>query len=106
VSVAPPAPAATLIQSFKQVAVDRGEVSIRSVDRIDWMQSLVQRLSPVTRRHGVRVDTSVPSGPRLVLAAGELGQVLTNLLVKACVHGFPGAGAPGLRPAATVRPGA
>jgi signal transduction histidine kinase len=81
--------AATLIQSFKQVAVDRGEVSTRSVELTDWMQSVVQSLSPVTRRHGVRVETSVPEGLRVVLAVGELEQVLTNLLVNACVHGFP-----------------
>jgi two-component system NtrC family sensor kinase len=85
--------AATLIQSFKQVAVDRGEVSTREVVLAEWTGGIVQSLSPVLRRHGVRAESAIPEGLRVVLAAGELEQVLTNLLVNACVHGFPEDGA-------------
>jgi signal transduction histidine kinase len=81
--------AATLIQSFKQVAVDRGEVSARAVDLGAWVSGVVQSLSPVLRRHGVQAEISVPEGLGMMIAAGELEQVVTNLLMNSCVHGFP-----------------
>lgn len=80
--------AATLIQSFKQVAVDRGSVATREARLAEWAGALVQSLTPLTRRYRVRIDVQVEGDAAVVLAAGELEQVLTNLIVNACVHGY------------------
>ena len=80
--------AATLIQSFKQVAVDRGSVATRETRLAEWAGALIQSLTPLTRRYRVRIEVDVEGDAAVVLAAGELEQVLTNLIVNACVHGY------------------
>lgn len=91
--------AAELVRSFKQVAVDRSEVATRAAALREWIHALVQSLSPLARQHRVTVRVEVPEDASLVLAAGELEQVVTNLLVNAFVHAYgDGEGAPADRP--------
>ena len=80
--------ASQLVQSFKQVAVDRGHVATRTTALGTWARAVVQSLSPLARRHGVNVTVQVNNDSRARLAAGELEQVLTNLVVNAIVHGY------------------
>ncbi len=80
--------AARLIRSFKQVAVDRATVTSRLVRLDQWAQAVGLSLAPVTRHHGVTVVFDVPPIP-LRIAAGELEQILTNIILNACVHAFP-----------------
>jgi signal transduction histidine kinase len=80
--------AAQLIQSFKQVAVDRGVVDTREARLRAWANGLIQSLTPLTRRYRVQLHLDVPDDAHLVLAAGELEQVVTNLIVNACTHGY------------------
>lgn len=81
--------AADLIQSFKQVAVDRGQTRTRRTAVSTFLQELLQSLSPLTRQHGAVLLLNVGGDATLEMAAGELQQVLTNLIVNALVHGFP-----------------
>lgn len=81
--------AADLIQSFKQVAVDRGQTSTRRTAISTCVQELLQSLSPLTRQHGAVLLLHVERDATLEMAAGELQQVLTNLIVNALVHAFP-----------------
>ncbi len=80
--------AAQLVQSFKQVAVDREQVATRTTQLGEWAQAVVQSISPLARRHGVQVMVRVETDARARLAAGELEQVITNLVVNAIVHGY------------------
>ena len=80
--------ASQLVQSFKQVAVDRGHVATRTTPLGAWARGVVQSLSPLARRHGVQVTVRVDNDARARLAAGELEQVITNLIVNAIVHGY------------------
>lgn len=99
--------AAELIQSFKQVAVDRGQTRTRRVSLDLFLQELVQSLSPLTRQHGAVLVLDAPGDLSLDLAAGELQQILTNLVVNALTHAFPAATqqtlqAAGQRPTITI----
>ncbi|HTH97490.1 MAG TPA: ATP-binding protein [Stellaceae bacterium] len=79
--------AANLIRSFKQVAVDR-----TSDRRLDFQ--LAELLTDITAtlsiRFRPRVAIEVEAEPGLVLDSypGSLGQVVTNLVENAFVHGF------------------
>jgi signal transduction histidine kinase len=81
--------AADLIQSFKQIAVDRGQTRTRPTAVSTFLQELLQSLSPMTRHNGVLLQLEVQRDVTLEVAAGELQQVLTNLVVNALVHPFP-----------------
>lgn len=82
--------ASQLIQAFKQVAVDREQSDNRSVTISNWIEQVMLSLSPLMRHKGVRLETTVVQDGAAVLAAGELEQVLTNLVVNALTHAFPG----------------
>jgi PAS domain S-box-containing protein len=80
--------AANLLQSFKQVAVDRTQRQLRSTPLQPWLEDVVLSLSPTTRQAGVRLLTSVDPGLVPTFAASELQQIVTNLVVNAAVHAF------------------
>lgn len=81
--------AADLVRSFKQVAVDRGDVTVRAARLEEWVRALLHSLSPLARHHRVTLVVDVPQDANLVLAAGELEQIVTNLVVNGCVHAYP-----------------
>ena len=81
--------AAHLLESFKQVAVDRGQAETRTVTLDEWLGGVLTSLSPLTRRHAIDVRWHAPSGIECVMASGELEQVISNLVVNAVVHAFP-----------------
>jgi signal transduction histidine kinase len=82
--------AARLISSFKQVAVDRGSITTRTAPLDQWAAAVRQSLAPALRQHRVVVSLEV-APVRLRMAAGELEQVLSNLILNACMHAFPDA---------------
>jgi PAS domain S-box-containing protein len=80
--------AARLLQSFKQVAVDRAHVQMRPAMLSEWLDEVVVSLSPMARQHRVQLVTEALAAQRVSFAASELQQVLTNLVVNAIVHGY------------------
>jgi signal transduction histidine kinase len=85
--------AGDLIQSFKQVAVDRSHEDRRSFDLHEATQQIITSLRPVLRKSAISL--SVDGAPGVVMDSypGAYGQVLTNLFLNAVVHAFPEGGA-------------
>jgi signal transduction histidine kinase len=54
-----------------------------------WLNKAITSLSPLTKRHGIEVHGQVPSPIQCTIAAGELEQVVSNLIVNAVMHAFP-----------------
>lgn len=81
--------ASELIRSFKQVAVDRTNVTVRDVVLNQWFHAVMQSLGPLCRRHRVVVTLETPRDVELTCAAGELEQVLTNIVMNACIYAYP-----------------
>ena len=81
--------AADLIQSFKQVAVDRSHAERREFDLKQATEQIVASLRPVLKKTGISLTTNVPEGIVLNSYPGAYGQVLTNLFLNAVHHGFP-----------------
>jgi signal transduction histidine kinase len=81
--------AADLIQSFKQVAVDRSQADRRPFDLAESSEQIVSSLRPALRRSAITFDVDIP--PRIIMDGypGPYGQVLTNLVLNALAHAFP-----------------
>ncbi len=86
--------AAELIQSFKQVAVDRNFSHRRSFDISDLTEQLVTSLRPGSRKQNLTLTVDCEPGLVMNSYPGAYGQVLTNLFLNSVAHAFPD-GAPG-----------
>jgi len=82
--------AAELIQNFKQVAVDQSTDQLRTFDLASQTLEVLSVISTgigtnlITVEHQLEPDISMHSLP------GPLGQVMTNLIMNAVLHGFNG----------------
>ena len=77
-----------LVSSFKQVAVDQTSSQRRSFSLAELVSEIVLTLNAVIKKY--RCQISVHIAPHISLESypGPLGQVLTNLINNALVHGF------------------
>ena len=82
--------AADLVQSFKQVAVDRTHPDRRRFDLAEATEQIAASLRPGLRTTRLRLDVDIPYGIVVDGYPGAWGQVLTNLFVNAQMHAFPG----------------
>ena len=80
--------AATLVTSFKQVAVDRTSSQRRPFDLKELVAEIVVMLDPVISLSACRVLPRIEPGLVLDSYPGPLGQVLINLINNAMLHGF------------------
>ena len=80
--------AAELITSFKQVAVDRTAEQRRLFDLALLCEQVTATLQAGIRNKGHRLELQVPEGLLLNSFPGPLGQVLSNLVNNAMLHGF------------------
>jgi signal transduction histidine kinase len=83
--------AGELIQSFKQVAVDRSHTDRRTFDLKVVTEQIVASIRPglpKPRRDSIVLE--IPAQITLYSYPGAYGQVLTNLIFNAFTHGFSG----------------
>jgi signal transduction histidine kinase len=80
--------AGELIQSFKQVAVDRSLADRRSFDLKLATEQIVASVVPGLPKPKSVLELDLPSGITLNSYPGAYGQVLTNLIFNAASHGF------------------
>ena len=81
--------AADLIQSFKQVAVDRNVPDRRQFNLADITEQIVTSLRPGLRSRNLTL--TVDCSPDLAMNSypGPYGQVVTNLFLNSVAHAFP-----------------
>jgi signal transduction histidine kinase len=81
--------AGELVQSFKQVAVDRSHADRREFDLRESTDHIVASLRPVLKKSRIQLTVDVPHGIIMESYPGSYGQVLTNLFLNSVLHGFP-----------------
>jgi len=86
--------AGELIQSFKQVAVDRSHAERRQFSLGEATDQIIASLRPVLKRAPIELSIDVPEGLIIDGYPGSYGQILTNLFLNAVNHAF-GDGRPG-----------
>ncbi|WP_291849482.1 ATP-binding protein [Bradyrhizobium sp.] len=80
--------AGELIQSFKQVAVDRSHAERRQFGLGEATDQIVASLRPVLKKAAVTLSVDVPDGLMIEGYPGSYGQILTNLFLNAVNHAF------------------
>lgn len=81
--------AASLIQSFKQVAVDQTSGDRRRFQIGRYIGDVAASLEPKLRSAGVRVHVQCPEEVEIDNHPGVLSQILTNLIMNSLTHAFP-----------------
>jgi signal transduction histidine kinase len=80
--------AATLIQSFKQVAVDQASGERRRFELRGYIDEVLVSLAPQWRKAGHKVLVDCPAAIEVETYPGALAQILANLVSNALVHAF------------------
>ncbi len=80
--------AGELIQSFKQVAVDRSHAERREFLLREATDQIVASLRPVLKRAPVALQIDIPENLVIDGYPGFYGQILTNLFLNAVNHAF------------------
>jgi signal transduction histidine kinase len=80
--------AGELIQSFKQVAVDRSHAERRQFSLSEATDQIIASLKPVLKRSPIALSVDVPEGLVIDGYPGSYGQILTNLFLNAANHAF------------------
>lgn len=78
-----------LVKNFKHAAVERIDDSIEEYDIASLVQHLSASMKAEFRRNHIFLHSSVEEDLKAQLHAGDFTQVLSNLLMNACVHAFP-----------------
>jgi signal transduction histidine kinase len=81
--------AAHLVQSFKQVSVDRTSDGRREFELGAYLDELEQSSHSLWKHRPIEVSVACAGVIRLDSFPGPLGQVLTNLIQNALLHAFP-----------------
>jgi len=80
--------AGELIQSFKQVAVDRSHAERRQFALSEATDQIVASLRPVLKKAAIALSVDVPEGLLIDGYPGAYGQISTNLFLNAVNHAF------------------
>jgi PAS domain S-box-containing protein len=81
--------AAELIESFKQVAIDRSYSNRRIFDLGDLTEQIVKSLRPGLRKQNLTLYVECQPNLTMNSYPGPYGQVLTNLFLNSVAHAFP-----------------
>src|ERR1700722_14897035 len=81
--------AAELVQSFKQVAVDKSYQDQRLFDLGDFTEQVLSGLRPALQKSNLTLNLDRGGNLSMYSYAGPYGQALTNLFLNLVMHAFP-----------------
>ena len=81
--------AASLIQSFKRVAVDQSNNEIRRFNLGEYLAEVMQSLSPQLGKSGLSYQLECEDELLIRSYPGALSQIVTNLVMNAISHAYP-----------------
>lgn len=89
--------AADLIENFKQVAVEQTSSQRSTFNLNQYLQEIINSLSPKIREQNVNVVQNYDPDIVLYASKGAIAQVITNFVVNSLVHGLDGMPEPSIR---------
>lgn len=82
--------AAGLVNKFKQIAVDQSTEELREFNLHEYLDGIIQSLSPQLKNTDYSVDLSCPEDINIKSYPSILTQIITNLVMNSLIHGFDG----------------
>ncbi|MFA7083879.1 MAG: ATP-binding protein [Arcobacteraceae bacterium] len=79
---------AQLVKSFKQVAVDQSIEEKREINLHTYIEEVILSLQNKLKQLKVDVEMHCPKELKILTYAGDISQILTNLIVNSLIHGF------------------
>lgn len=80
--------AATLISGFKQIAVDQTSEEQRKFNIKTYIDEILSSIHSVTKKAQIEIAVSCPDNIVVQSYPGAFSQILTNLIINSCIHGF------------------
>lgn len=88
--------AVALVTSFKDVATDSTQDTLRQIDLKQYLNTTAQTVRPILRRVTCALTIEVKDNITASVRTGSFGQLITNLIVNATVHAFEGIKSPAI----------
>lgn len=82
--------ASKLIQSFKLISVDQNTDPLRVFKFKDYLEDVFRSLHPPEKRIQLQIRVEGDEELSLLSYPGAFSQILTNLYMNSCIHGFEG----------------
>jgi signal transduction histidine kinase len=79
---------ASLVNSFKQVAVDQSSNEIRKINFHQYIDEVILSLRPTLKRTQIVINVDCDVGLEVSVNAGAISQIFTNLILNSVKHGF------------------
>jgi signal transduction histidine kinase len=79
---------ATLVNSFKQVAVDQTSNDIRNINLHQYINEVILSLKPTLKRTAIKLEVICSELLTINVDAGAISQILSNLILNSVKHGF------------------
>ncbi len=80
--------ASRLINSFKQIAVDQSNDSLREFDLKIYLQEIISSLNPEIKKKKIKITSKCPDDFIVSSYPGEFAQIITNFITNSLMHGF------------------
>jgi len=80
--------AASLVNSFKQVAVDQSSNEIRDVNLAQYIDEIILSLRPKLKRTKHEITVNCPMSMNIKVNAGAISQIVSNLIMNSIIHAF------------------
>jgi len=81
--------AASLINSFKSISVDQTSGELREINLKEYINSIILSLNNKIKKTQHKLVVECDENLVLNIKAGEIAQVITNLIENSLVHAFP-----------------
>ncbi|MEM1169919.1 MAG: HAMP domain-containing sensor histidine kinase [Cyanobacteria bacterium P01_H01_bin.35] len=80
--------AAELIQSFKQVAIDRSNEESRTFNLKEYLEDILIQLSPKIKGTKHKIEIQGSEDVIITSYPGAFSQIITNLVINSLLHGY------------------
>jgi signal transduction histidine kinase len=79
---------ASLVNSFKQVAVDQSSNEVRNINVLQYIDEIILSLRPTLKKTQITIDVECDSTLSVNVNAGAISQIFSNLILNSVNHAF------------------
>ncbi len=79
---------ASLVNSFKQVAVDQTSNEVRHINLHQYIDEIILSLKPTLKRTAIKLEVICDEALAINVDAGAISQIISNLILNSVKHGF------------------